>query len=101
MLQQPSRMLTDLLSGLEDNCMGRIDDILIATETDEKHLEILSELSRRMSERGIMINAEKTFLLQDEVTFMGYQVDSQDISVKDFTIQKLRNAEIPKTLKVL
>jgi hypothetical protein len=69
-----SRMLTELLTGLEDNCMGRIDDILIATETDEEHLKILEELFKRMLERGIMINVEKTFLFQEEVTFMGYQV---------------------------
>jgi hypothetical protein len=94
-------MPTDLLTGLEDNCMGRIDDILIATETDEEHLKILEELFKRMMGRGIMINVEKTFLFQEEVNFMGYQVDAQGISVKDFTIQKLRNAEIPKTLKEL
>ena len=81
--------------------MGRIDDILIATDTDEENLAILEELFKRMLDKGIMINAEKTFLFQDEVTFMGYQVDAQGISVKDFTIQKMRQAEIPKTLKEL
>ena len=96
-----SRMLNKLLAGLENHCMGRIDDILIATETDEEHLEILNELFQRMKNLGIMINAEKTQLFQEQVTFMGYQVDSQGIAVKDFTIEKLKNAEIPKSLKEL
>jgi len=96
-----SRMLNKLLSGLENHCMGRIDDILIATETDEEHLKILNELFQRMKAQGIMINAEKTQLFQEQVTFMGYQVDAHGIAVKDFTVEKLKNAELPKSLKEL
>ena len=43
-----SRLLHRLLDGLGEHCSGRIDDIIIATEDINKHLEVLGEIFRRM-----------------------------------------------------
>ena len=94
-------MLDELLSGLQDNCIGQIDDIMVASESAEEHLKIMEELFKRLENLGIMLNVEKTHLFQREITFMGYQVDAHGIAVKDFTLEKLRNAQPPTTLKEL
>ena len=39
-----SRMLDRLLEGLSHVCAGRIDDIIVATETLDEHIQVLGEL---------------------------------------------------------
>ena len=96
-----SRMLHGVLEGLQDHCIGRIDDIQVASEDEGKHLEILKEIFKRLQEKRIMLNVEKTQLFQDSLVFMGFQVDAHGIALKDFTVEKIRNAEEPKTVKEL
>src|SRR5690606_19148648 len=94
-----SRLLEEILSCLPQplriNTMGRIDDILIATLSLNEHLEILGLIFDRLRQLGISINAEKTKLLQAKITYMGYEVDSGGMSLKDKTLDKLRDASPP------
>eukprot|EP00475_Leptophrys_vorax_P022341 TRINITY_DN303_c0_g2_i1.p1 TRINITY_DN303_c0_g2~~TRINITY_DN303_c0_g2_i1.p1 ORF type:complete len:569 (+),score=129.13 TRINITY_DN303_c0_g2_i1:1385-3091(+) len=98
-----SKMLNELLDheAFRKNAMGRIDDILVATKTLEEHLRILELLFSRMKERRMSMNVEKTELLAKQVTYMGFVVDQEGISLKDNTIEKIRNASLPTSLSEL
>ena len=47
------------------------------------------------------MNGEKSALLVKEVTYMGYVVDSEGTRLKDRTIEKIRDAELPTSLTEL
>src|SRR6185369_8321176 len=96
-----SRIMDRLLDGLHESCSGRIDDVIVATETFDEHLEILKLLFARMKQMRISINIEKTKLLQDQVIYMGYQVDGGGLALKDLTVKKLHDAKLPTTYQEL
>jgi hypothetical protein len=92
-----SRLLTLILEGLHESCMGRIDDIIVASSSIEDHMRILKKIFDRMAALGISINVEKTSLFQSSVEYMGFVVNQEGISLKDQTIFKLRDFKLPES----
>jgi hypothetical protein len=63
-----------------------LDDILIYSETFEEHLEHTRKVLRRLIEHGGKLKADKCFLFQAELTFLGrviseegYQMDTKNL----------------------
>ena len=48
-----------------------IDDVMIATETEEGHDEIIEEVLRRMEENNLFVKPEKCVWKVREVGFLG------------------------------
>ena len=55
--------------------MVYIDDILISSHTDEKHLENLEKVLQHLQQYGLQLKREKCFFLQSSVEYLGYIID--------------------------
>jgi hypothetical protein len=54
------RMINKLIQGMDpDKVFAYIDDIMIATETFEEHLELIAELFKRLELAGLKIKPQK------------------------------------------
>ena len=56
-----------------------LDDILIASETEEQHLEHLTMVFDRLEENGLVVKAEKCLLGVSEIDFLGHRVSKNGI----------------------
>ena len=78
-----------------------IDDVIIYSETFEEHLEHLRSVFKRMKEYGMKINAKKSQLCKEEVTYIGFKVNKNGISPNDDKVKALLDIPEPKTYQQL
>ena len=66
-------IINDLLRDLvvEEKVAVFIDDVMIATETEEEHDEIVEEVLRRLEENDLFVKPEKYVWKVREVGFLG------------------------------
>ena len=67
-----------------------MDDILIATKTVEKHLQILKSLLERLSEFGLELKLSKCKFLQKKVEYLGYTASIEGIKPTDSHIEAIK-----------
>lgn len=90
-------VLIDQVPGpeLEPYVFGYPNDIIIlAPPTYEKHLEVLS----RLRSAGLTLNREKCQFCHDEVNFLGYVVNKQDLLVDPDNIKEILQIHTPTTV---
>lgn len=61
------------------NVVIDMDDILIFTETKEKHYEVLEKTLGLLKENGVSINFEKSNFSQEEIKFLGHKINKDGI----------------------
>ncbi len=72
------RFMDEVLCGL-DFCYVYVDDLLIASSSSTYHVVHLWQVFDRLSQFGIVINAQKSILGVPTLTFLGHVVDSNGI----------------------
>jgi hypothetical protein len=58
-----------------------LDDILIFTRTEREHLVILEQVLHRLQTAGLKVRKEKCVFLQPTVTFLGYVISKDGVSL--------------------
>ena len=93
--------LMDLVLGhdLEPYVFAYLDDIVIVTGTFEKHVEMLKEVAKRLTDAKLMISVEKSKFCQSSMKFLGYVVDERGISVDPDKVAAIKEYPRPKTVK--
>ena len=95
-----SRMMRKLLNPLGRNDIHSfMDDILIATETWEQHLEALEAVFQRLEEANLSAKPSKCYLGFEEVSFLGHRVGEGKLGPEDDKVQKILTAQRPRTKK--
>jgi len=77
------------------------NDILIANETVDNHLDILSRVLITMKEKGLDIRLDKCQFLKTEMTYLGYRVSSEGIQPNPKNVAIVKNYPIPSNQKEL
>jgi hypothetical protein len=67
------RFMDDVLRDL-DFCFAYIDDVLVASTSEDKHEQHLRALFQRFSTYGVLLNPAKCVFGAKKVTFFGYTV---------------------------
>nr|KAG5707596.1 hypothetical protein BaRGS_030978 [Batillaria attramentaria] len=97
-----SRMMRKLLAPLNrsdiDNFM---DDVLIANEAKEEHMDALRALFLRLREVRLSARPSKCFLGFRELEYLGHRVGSGKLWPVDSKVDKIRGAARPTTKKEL
>ncbi|CAD6199495.1 unnamed protein product [Caenorhabditis auriculariae] len=83
-------VLKDLIRDGGVHCY--IDDVLVASKTEEEHLELLEKVLDAFRRAGLSLKASKCKIMQQQVKFLGQIIDSNGVStdpekiaaVKDF-----------------
>lgn len=87
-------------SDLEENIFVYLDDIIIISDTYEKHLEILDKVFSRLTEAGLTVNREKCKFFRSELKYLGYVIDSeQGLRVDPDKVKAILDIPTPKTVK--
>ena len=78
-----------------------LDDILIASDTPEHHLDNLNQLFSRLQEAGLRINPDKCVFGADSLTFLGHSVSAAGITPLLSRVEAIRQFPQPSTQKQL
>ena len=78
-----------------------IDDILVASATEEEHREHLREVCCRLDTNGIVINPKKCVLGVASLEFLGLQVDRQGIRPLEEKVNVIRQFPQPTSQRKL
>src|SRR5436190_680699 len=92
------RFINEVLHGL-DFCYAYIDDILIASKTEEEHIKHLREIFTRLDTYGVKINSAKCVFGAKQVTFLGYLVSGEGTKPLPEKINAIRNFPKPENIK--
>ena len=78
-----------------------IDDILVASENMEQHLQDLKMVFKILSDNGLVINRKKCVLGKSSIEFLGYHVDKDGVKPLDERVDAIRQTTRPTTVKEL
>lgn len=83
------------------NVFAYLDDIIIASETFEEHLECIGKVVNRIHQFGLTINREKSHFCRKEVNYLGYVLSSKGLKIDPEKIRPILEYPAPKNLKQL
>lgn len=92
------RFIDGVLRGL-DFCYAYIDDILVASASDEEHREHLRILFERLQRYGLIINPNKCCFGASAVHFLGYLVSEKGTEPLPDKVAAIREYPKPTTAK--
>ena len=77
-------MMNDLLRDLvvEEKVAVFIDDVMVVTETEEGHDEIVEEVLRRLKENDLIVKLEKCIWKVREVEFLGVIIGENGVRIE-------------------
>jgi hypothetical protein len=78
-----------------------LDDILVASKDEEEPLTHLRAVFQVLNEAGLVINAEKSLFLQEQIDFLGHKVCADGIAPLPEHVQTILDFKQPDTLKEL
>lgn len=84
---------------LEPNVFIYLDDIIVVTSSFQKHIEILSEIFKRLREANLTLNKEKCKFCRPELRYLGYVVSEQGLRVDPEKVQAIVDLPIPRSQK--
>ena len=76
-----------------------IDDVMIATETEEGYNEIVEEVLRRMKENDLFMKPEKYVQKVREVGFLKVIIGLDDVRMEKEKVQRVVDWLVPKSVK--
>ena len=94
-------MMNDLLRDLvvEEKVAVFIDDVMIATETEEGYDEIVEEVLRRLEENDLFVKPEKCMWKVREVGFLGVIIGEDGVKMEKEKMQGVIEWPVPKSVK--
>ena len=78
-----------------------LDDIIIATDEVEEHLQNQHRVLDLHWHAGIKLNAKMTHQFQNEVDYLGFKVSEEGIGMQKEYVEKILNWPTPTTVKKL
>ena len=90
------RFIDEVTLGL-DFIHTYLDDVLIASKSEEEHVEHLNKLFKRLSDYGLTINPSKCKFGQTQIEFLGHLVSADGIKPLPSRVQGIREFPQPTT----
>lgn len=78
-----------------------IDDIMVFTQTKDRHLQLLNEVFTKLVKAGLRLKAQKCYLLKQKVSFLGHIVDGDGVHMKPEKANAIRKYPTPRNSKKL
>ena len=78
-----------------------IDDILIASKSEEEHHQHLKQLFQVLANNSLTINADKSSFYQESVKFLGHVVNKSGIQVDPDKVKAISDYPIPKSKRAV
>lgn len=72
-----------------------LDDILIASENEQQHEKDITAVLSILSKHNLRINAKKCEFFKTSLTFLGYEIDSEEIRPPTNRVEAITNTQLP------
>jgi len=92
-----NRILRDLIN--EEKVAAFVDDVLVGTETEKGHNEIVEEILRRLEENNLYVKLEKCVWKVRKIEFLGVVIKPNGIEIKEEKVEGVLSWPVPKTVK--
>jgi len=94
-------MMNDLFRDLinQGDTATFIDDILVATDTEEGHDELVEEVLRRLEENDLFVKLEKCKWKVKEVEFLGIVIGPKGVEMQKEKIEEVLSWPAPRNIK--
>ena len=94
-------MMNDLLRDLvvEKKIVVFIDDVMIATETEEGHNKIVEKVLRRLEENDLFVKLDKCIWKVREVEFLGVIIGEDGVRMEKEKVQGVIEWPVLKSVK--
>jgi Reverse transcriptase (RNA-dependent DNA polymerase) len=92
------RLMEQVLQGLQ-NILSYIDDVLIHTDTHEKHLEALEQVLMRLHQHHLKINLDKCLFGDQQVSYLGFTLTPEGIKPGEAKLKAIKNVTPPNDIK--
>ena len=89
-------VLNDLLKEYPSKIVVFVDDVCIAADTTEECLNITRKVLATLDRMGIRASKEKAQIAQEKVTYLGYEISFDNISLKDKAM-KANTIPVPRS----
>ena len=76
-----------------------IDDIIVGTDTEKEHDEIVAEVIRRLEENELYVKPEKYKWKVQEVGFLGVVIEPDGIKIEEKKVKEVLEWLTPKYIK--
>lgn len=83
---------------LEPHVFVYLDDVVVVTQTFEKHLSVLNEVLKRLYEANITVSWEKCQFCRPEMRYLGYVVDARGLHVDGDKVKAMLELPKPKSV---
>lgn len=77
------------------------DDLIISTETEEQHNEVVHQTLKIIQKSGMTLNEDKCFFIQKEIPFWGVRITEDGIKPDPEKVNALHHASRPKSKEEL
>ena len=94
------RFVHEVFRGL-DFVFPYIDDVLIASSTEEEHKEHLKMVFQRIDQYGLCINIAKSEFGVEDLEFLGYRITPAGSSPLPYKVQAILEYKLPTTIQDL
>lgn len=94
------RFITEVLFGL-DFVFPYLDDVLVASSSEEEHKEHLKMVFERFQKYGLRINISKSVMGADQVEYLGYLITAEGSRPLPDKIEAITNYKLPLTIHEL
>lgn len=78
-----------------------IDDLLVATETVQRHKEVLKVLYEAFRQNTLKCKPQKCHFFRREVSFLGHVIEENGVSMDRDKIEEIRHYPLPENLDEL
>ena len=93
------RLMESVLAGLNfETCLLYLDDIIVFSDTFEKHIDGLEKVLQRLRSAGLKVFPKKCQFFQEEVAFLGHVVNRDGIATSPDKISAVQEWPIPNNV---
>ncbi|GFT68640.1 retrovirus-related Pol polyprotein from transposon opus [Trichonephila clavipes] len=91
------RFITEVLYGL-DFVFSYLDDVLVASSTEEEHSEHLKMVFERFQQYGLRINVSKSVMGAAQVEYLGFLITAEGSRPLPEKVQAILSYKLPETI---
>ncbi|GFW03258.1 hypothetical protein TNCV_463721 [Trichonephila clavipes] len=91
------RFITEVMYGL-DFVFPYLDDVQVASSTEEEHSEYLKMVFERFQQYGLRINVSKSVMGAAQVEYLGFLITAESSRPLPEKVQAILNYKLPETI---
>jgi hypothetical protein len=83
------------------NILVYIDDLMVHTDTHEKHLQVLDKVLAQLHKNHLKINLEKCVFENKEVSYLGFTLTPEGIKPDKNKLKAIKDTKLPTDIKAI